>query len=302
MRELSAPTPTSRERERTDRVAALAGTQFGVVSWGQLERCGVTASTASRWIARGRLRRVHPGVYAVGHEALAVEGEVWAGYLYAGAGAALSHTTAGWWWRITDALPRRIHISAPGDRGSLRTVCVHHPRELEITVERGLRVTTIARTLLDLAAMLSFPQLRRALAEADHLRILDPGAVEAVVGRGRPGSTALRRVLTDHCPSLADTLSELEERFLSLCDAHEIPLPEVNARVCGLMVDGIWREQRLVVELDGHAAHARPAAIERDRQRELTLRAAGYPILRYTWQQVTQQAEPVAADLRAALS
>jgi very-short-patch-repair endonuclease len=109
--------------------------------------------------------------------------------------------------------------------------------------------------------------------------------------------------LARHRPELARTLSVLEERFLALCEQRgDIPIPEVNVRLCGLMVDALWRRERLIVELDGRSGHSTVAAMERDRGRELTLRSAGYSVLRYTWQQVTQQPERVAADLRAALA
>jgi very-short-patch-repair endonuclease len=100
---------------------------------------------------------------------------------------------------------------------------------------------------------------------------------------------------------LARTLSVLEERFLSLCERSGIPPPEVNPKVAGLMVDALWRRARVVVELDGHAAHTGAPAMERDRGRDLRLRAAGYEVLRYTWHQVTREPQAVVADLRAAL-
>jgi hypothetical protein len=125
--------------------------------------------------------------------------------------------------------------------------------------------------------------------------------VGAVLGRGRRGTAALRAALECHRPELARTLSALEERFLALCEDFGIPMPEVNVRICGYRVDALWRAHKLVVELDGRPAHSRPAAIERDRQRELTLREAGFAIRRYSWQQVTGQPKRVSADLLAAL-
>ena len=93
----------------------------------------------------------------------------------------------------------------------------------------------------------------------------------------------------------------LEERFLALCQDAGIRLPEVNVKVCGLMVDALWPGDRVIVELDGHQAHAGQTAVERDRGRELMLRTAGYLLLRYSWQQVTREPEAVAGDLRRAL-
>jgi hypothetical protein len=168
-------------------------------------------------------------------------------------------------------------------------------------MHRGLPVSPPAQTLLELAAVLSFDDLRRGMAEADHRGLLDPPAVIAGCGQGRPGSSSLRRALAAHLPELAETLSPLEERFLLLCEANAIPLPEVNPTVAGLQVDALWRKERIIVELDGHKSHARPAAVERDRERELALRTSGYAVVRYTWQQVTQCPTVVVADLRGVL-
>jgi hypothetical protein len=195
-----------------------------------------------------------------------------------------------------------IQVSAWGRAKSIPGVRVHHPRRLDATRHRCLPVTTVARTLLDVAHHLPFHGLRRMVAETDYQRRLELAAVGAQLGRGRRGSAALRRALALHTPRLAYTLSALEERFLALCEDHGVPLPEVNATVAGLMVDALWRNERLVVELDGARAHATAAAMQRDRDRDLALRTAGYEVRRYTWQQVTEQPEAVPADLRRALA
>jgi hypothetical protein len=195
-----------------------------------------------------------------------------------------------------------IHLSAPRRHDPIRGARIHQPRRLERIFVRGLPITTVPRTLLDIAATMPFSVLRRSLAEAEFLRHVGLAEVEAVLGPGQPGSAALREALRRHCPQLARARSVLEERFLALCEEHAIPLPAVNEKVAGLMVDAIWRGERLVVELDGRAAHGTQAAISRDRRRELLLREAGFRVLRYSWQQVTQQPDRVAADVRAALS
>lgn len=283
------------------RLAAVAGRQHGAVSVAQLYASGVTKFAIARWVAAGRLHRVHPGVYALGHSSLPLFGRLWAALLYAGPDAAFSHTTAAWLWSLIDTEPQRIHLTVPGRPTSLLAVCLHHSGRLESTRHRGFPVTTVARTLRDLAATVSYSQLRRALAEADYRRLLEPIEVERVLGRGRCGSTALRKAFDRHLPDLAGTLSVLEERFLALCERARIPLPEVNAKVCGLTVDALWRGQQVVVELDGHRAHALRAANERDRERELKLRD-GFVVLRYTWQQVSNQPMRVAADVRRAIT
>ncbi len=250
----------------------------------------------ARWVAEGRLHRIHPGVYALGHARLSTEGELAAALIHAGPGAALSHETAGWWWEILGYRPPIIHVSAPGRTGSRPGTCVHHPGRMEIVRHRGLPITPVDRTLADLAATASRPTLRRAVAEAEYRRLVDVGDLAA-----RPRAPVLRRAVRAHLPQLATSRSELERRFLFLCEATGLALPETNVMLCGFEVDAVWRERRLVVELDGHAAHGRPRAAERDRHRELVLRAAGFEVRRYTWLQVTADAAAVAADLHPAV-
>jgi hypothetical protein len=122
-----------------------------------------------------------------------------------------------------------------------------------------------------------------------------------MLGRGKAGSSALRLAIDQHLPELALTRSVLEERFLALCEANALPLPEVNATISRFEVDALWRDERVIVELDGYAAHGTAMAIERDRAREVVLRSAGFVVLRYTWHQVTHEPQDVVADLLAAL-
>ena len=159
----------------------------------------------------------------------------------------------------------------------------------------------IEHALLHLARTSSTRRTLKALADAEYRGLLDPSSLQAVLGRGRRGSAALGAALDEHLPELAATRSELEQRFLLLCRERGIPAPEVNVLVGRFLVDAIWRDRGVIVELDGHATHAVAAAIERDRRRDLELRAAGYVVLRYTWRQVTREPERVAADLGAAL-
>ncbi len=229
-------------------------------------------------------------------------GRLFAALLYAGPGSALSHTTAAWWWRLLEATPTTIHVTAIGRRRSLPGIRMHRSKDPRMVIHRGLAVTGVERTLLDVASALPFDTLRRVLAEADHRRLCDVAGLEAVLQRGHPGSAALRRAVSRHLPELAHTLSVLEERFLALCERAGLPVPEVNARVGGLMVDMVWRDAGVIVELDGHAAHGTPAAIEEDRRRDLILRSLGYLVLRYTWAQVTRDPDRVISDLWGAFA
>lgn len=277
-------------------------TQWGVIARWQLLRCGLTRAVIRQWIATGRLHEIYPRTYAVGHRSLCIEGRLVAALLYGGEGAALSHGTAAWWWGLTDREPSVIDISVTRRRSPQPGLRVHHPRRIDATRHRRFLVTTVARTLLDEAASSSVNHVRYLLAEADYRRVLDWDQVETALGQGQPGSATLRAATNKHRPQLAFTRSELERAFLHLCERGKLPIPEVNVKVEGHTVDALWRAQRVIVEVDGKPGHSSAAQMERDRDRDLRLRAAGYVVLRYSWKQVQSQPDLVIRDIEAALA
>ena len=292
----------SRYSIATVELGRVAARQWGVVSLAQIRQLDYNRMAVSRLVARGYLHPLYPAVYAVGHPQLQTEGRLVAALFRAGEGAALSHTTAAWWWRLLDAVPAVIHITSPHRPRPSRGLKWHRRRgEVERSFERRLPVTPIPRTLLDLAAVVDFKLLRRALAEAHHRKLLDLAAVRRECGHGRRGSNALRRAVAIHLPELARAENDFEVEFLLLVESAGLPIPEPNACVEGLKVDALWRDAKLVVELDGHGTHANPVANEEDRRRELILRRAGYRIIRYTWRQVTREPQAVVDDLRSHL-
>jgi predicted transcriptional regulator of viral defense system len=285
-----------------ERLVALAESRGGVVTRAELRECGLSNATVARWIRAGRLHRIYRGVYALGHRALGITARLHAALLYAGPKAALSHTTASWLWGFWGTEPKRIHLSVATRLPSMPDVCLHHPRTTDATTHNGLSVITPQRTLLDLATQVDHGQLRKALAEAEYLKLVDLDALNALLRRGQPGSTALRKAITAHLPQLARTRSVLEERFLALCEAYALPIPSLNVVVEGFLVDGLWEKSHLVVELDSQGAHGTAIRVGNDHDRDLALRAAGYDVRRYTWHQVTKRRREVAGDLRAALA
>ena len=302
MDEASPSGSTPRNKRATLLSAEVAGQQWGVIGGDQLRACGMARTTVCRWRAEGRLHPIHRGVYAFGHASVPIEGHLVAALLYARRDAVLSHATAAWWWRLIEEEPTAIDVSSTSRVRSCPGVLVHHPRHLDATRHRGFPITSVAQTLLGYAGQVDLLEVRRALAQADYLRLLDPPAVEAVTGQGRPGSKRLRHALKRHQPKLAHARSWLETVLVPLCESAGLPLPALNRRVAGWTVDALWREQRVVVELDGYDNHSTRAQIERDRRKELALRAAGFVVIRYTWDQVVHQPERVAADLAAALA
>jgi very-short-patch-repair endonuclease len=171
----------------------------------------------------------------------------------------------------------------------------------EVTTRDGIPVTTAARALLDLAAVLAPARLARALHEAEHHRLADPVGLAALLDRhpGRRGLAALRALLAEEALGTQQTRSPLEDDFLAFAREHRLPRPETNVRREGLEVDVVYRGARLVVELDGRAAHATAAAFERDRARDRALAAAGWRVMRLTSRQLRDEPGAVAADLRS---
>jgi len=286
---------------RAAHVARVAAAQWGPIHQRQLRECGIGRDAISRWVAAGRLHPRYPGVYTVGHAALPIEGELTAALLAAGQGAALSHATAAWWWRLIENEPSVIEISVPSRRQCPPGLKLYRRQSLDRVWERRLPVTPAIQTLLDFAAGSTVTRVRRALAEGEYRELVDVNAVPPALGRGRPGSATLRAALRIHQPRLARTRSELERAFLALCESAHIPVPAFNTYLCGYLVDAVWREQRVVVELDGLDGHRTSAQLERDHGRDLVLRQNGFETRRYTWQQVTQKRDEVVDDLPASV-
>jgi very-short-patch-repair endonuclease len=227
-----------------------------------------------------------------------------AAVLAAGPDAVLSHRDAAALFSLRTSARGPIEVSVP--RRCRRPGIQAHLARLqadEITVEDGIPVTTVARTLLDLAAVLPRQPLKRATEQAEVLRLADRTSLDDLLMRypTRRGTAALRELRN---AGLAETVtrSDLEDRFLAFLDAHDLPAPRVNGLVEGLEVDFHWRDQRVVVELDGRAAHHTIAAFERDRARDRALQVAGWRVVRITWRQLHDEPERIAADLARVLS
>jgi very-short-patch-repair endonuclease len=289
-------------------VAALAARQHGVVAYRQLLELGLGKGAIQRRVLTGRLHPIHVGVYAVGHSAITGHGRWMAAVLACGRRATLSHQSAGALWElhptsrtVVDVIvPRRGRRSRPG-------ISVHEVRRLhpdDRTRRRGIPVTTVARTLLDLAEVLRPPQIERAVETAERLDVLDMTAIEELCGRsrGRRGLRPLGRVLGEYRDPGPTTRSELERHFLEICRDALLPIPAVNVVVAGFEVDAVWPDQRLVVELDGRAFHHTTAAFERDRIRDAELQVAGYRVVRVTHRRLRTEPAAVTQMLRSMLA
>jgi very-short-patch-repair endonuclease len=302
-----ADIPTKRAPRAIDRaIAALAARQYGVVSGGQLRALGLGTGAIKHRTAVGRLQPLHRGVFAVGHRALRSEAWWMAAVLAAGEGAVLSHRSAAALWGMRTAHRKRIEVSVPRHRRSTPRLELHHvalPPD-EVAIERGIPVTTPARTLLDIASVLSESHLRAAFDEAEFRRLGSPTSLDALLERypGRRGTRAVTTVLEDHRrDGETVTRSLLERRLLALVDRHGLPRPRINRIGPEGELDATWPEQRLVVECDGFAAHGTRRAFEDDRARDRALQVAGWRVLRITWRQLTDDADLIARQLAVLL-
>ena len=265
-----------------------------MVSRDQLVGLGLGADAVDWRVRRRRLHRVHRGVYAVGHLSLTRNGRFMAAVLACGEGAALSHFSAAVLWEMLGDRNWPIHVTAPRDRRR-PGIRVHRAGlEGERVRRDGIVVTTPGRTLVDLADVAPRRLLERALDEADYLRLDTSGLAPR---RGRRGEGVVSSVLAVHAPGSTRTRSELEERFLQLCDEYGIERPEVNVHVEGYECDFVWRAQALVVETDGGAAHGTARARERDRIKDVELLLQGWRVVRITWVRLFNEPGQVAAQI-----
>ena len=286
-------------------LADMASTQHGVVGRSQLIGIGFSRQAIEHRLARGRLHRVHWGVYAVGHPGLTREGRWIAALLVCGPEAVLSHRSAAMAWDIYPSTRAAVDVIAPRARRGHRGVDAHVVRSLEpahVIEVKGIRRTNVARTLVDLASVIDSTGVERAWRRAAMLDLLDVRAVERAraSGRGRRGAGLIRALLAEGDPDEV-TRSQLEERFLKLCRNASLPLPEVNARIdandATYEVDFLWRAQRLVVETDGWGPHHTRDAFETDRRRDAALLVAGLQVVRFTWRQVSREPTTVASTV-----
>ena len=284
-------------------IGALAERQHGVVGRAQLLGLGVSSDAIDRMLKRGRLCPVHRGVYTIGHRLLSQDGRWMAAVLAYGPDAVLSHRAAAALWGMRAGT--WVEVTVPNGRSPRDGIEVHRAKlpPDERTTHRGIPTTTVPRTLLDLSAVVTRRHLRSALREAEHLRLTDPLSLHDLTTRyaRRPGLKAIKALLSDASIGAKVIRSELEERFQDFLISAGLPLPQTNVIVEGYEVDCVWPEQRVIVELDGHASHSPAHAFELDRARDRRLEAAGWRVIRITWRQLETESELVEADLRRLL-
>ena len=291
-------------------ITELAQLQHGVIAARQLYSLGLSETQVRKRAMKGWLHRVHRGVYTIGGARLTDEGRWLAAVLACGNGSTLSHQSAGELWglrRRKKGHPVDVTIPHAAGRRPRAGLAIHRASTLHLgerTLHCRIPVTTPARTILDLAAFLPRRQLERAIDEAERLNTCNEDDLDEIVSAhfGRAGVGALRAVLDDHRAGSTASRNEFEERFLALSRNHRLPQPVVNVPLLDYVVDFLWPQARLVVELDGRATHGTHRAFQADRDRDGRLSVAGYRVLRFTWFDVTRRPAVVADRIRRMLA
>ena len=293
---------------RGQAIARLASTQHGVVGRGQLVELGLDRFAIRRRVAAGTLHPLHGGrVFTTSLGSQTRSGRYLAAVMASGSAAFLSHRSAAnrWGLRPSDG---RIEVTVRRGCHHVAGLIVHESRMLDprdFTVRDGIPVTSVARTLLDLSAVLRPPDLAVAIDRAERLGLLDSDAVVDVLDRanGRRGARALRQAIAAYRPSTQK--SELERRFRRLLDDDpHIPAPSFNALVEGEAgsheVDAAWAAERLAVQVDGFEFHRTRRDRERDAASDADLELAGNRVMRFTWDDVTVHGARTLRRLRLA--
>jgi very-short-patch-repair endonuclease len=294
-----------RRKSRTveEELARIAGGQHGVVTRDELLRAGISASGIDRRLRKGLLIAEFRGVFRVGHRAPSLEARYLAAVRACGPGALLSGRAAGHLLGLLKGSAPAPEVTAPTQRrvAGVRTRRCRTGDPRDATSFRGIPVTTVPRTLVDLAAVLAPDELARACHEAGVRHRTTPAHVDVVLAPrpNCPGAANLRRVLHGE---IHVTLSKLERAFLALLRAEGLPLPETNGRAGGRRVDCRWPEHRLTVELDSYRYHNTRHAWERDRRREREAYARGDQFRRYTYKDVVENPTRMLAELRELLA
>ena len=279
-------------------VAVLARDQYGVATYRQLRECWMSHDMVKSRVRCGDLVRLYRAVYAIGYVPRTPETQWMAAVLACGEDALLSHRSAATLWGIRLGEGRLPDVSVPTGNGRRQRRIALHRVALagpDVAEHRGIPVTSVARTLADLSPLIDEDALYRAVREAMYRRLFDVESAREVVSRRRV--RGLRLLVED----LTYVDSELEADFLRLCKRHGVPRPRTQHRIRGFKADFAWPGQRVVVEVDGIAAHHTLAAFHADRAKTNVLVAAGWRVLRFTHAHIRRRPARTASTLRRVL-
>jgi len=287
-------------------VARIASGQRKLVGTQQLLECGLGRDAIAYRVASGRFQVVFQGVYFVGCGELPPLAREEAGLMACGKGSFISHQSAAFVWGMRKTPPADVEVSVVGRscwrRAGVRVHRINAIDKRELRRHEGLWVSSSARTVLEVAAVGSRDELIDVIDAGLALRRFTPRDLESVLERhrGRRGAGRLAEVLGDET-AMAISRSRAEKALLRLIRDARLPLPETNVKFGRFEADFVWRRERVIVELDGATYHSGPGVFQRDRDKDLVFRGAGFDVLRPTRAHVVYEATRVLVLLAQAL-
>jgi very-short-patch-repair endonuclease len=304
---------SAHQHELDAAIGRLAVAQNGVVTLEQLGGLGLTENAIDKRTTARRLHRIHQSVYSLTPSVMTQRGRFMAAVLACGPDAVLSHRSAAYLWGLVDDWDEPIDVTAPNRRGrSPDGVAAHRDRSLQPidkTTHHDVPCTTVARTILDFAAVEPDWKVRKVVAQAEVLQILDKSKLRALLKRSRRrrGVARVRLILDTIHPQTKRTRSELERLFLEMCAKREIAEPEVNVWLLAAdgrryQADFLWRDQKLIIEADSRRFHDTDSAFVSDRKRRQQLELAGWRVSQCTWEEVEREPRRLALTVRGLIA
>jgi predicted transcriptional regulator of viral defense system len=283
-------------------IAELASKQHGNVTRRQLLALGLDDSAIAYRVKVGRLHRVYRGVYAVGRRPVSPDDWASAAVLACGPGAALSHGSAMTLWGYWKRWDQPFEVTVLGDRRT-KGVVVHRSSTLnrrDLTTHVGIRVTSPARTVFDVSPRLDDKALKRALNTALHSQWCSESQLAELLTRLAHLQQARRIAPLVGLPG-TPTRSGWEDEFPEFCQDHGLPAPVMGAVVEGYVVDALFPEHRVIVELDSWEFHRDAIAFQTDRERDAETLAKGFNTVRITWERIRGGPQKEADRLKSIL-
>lgn len=290
-------------------VAELAREQNDVISTRQLASCGVDTDATAVRVARGQLHRIHRGVYAVGTGALTLRGRLAAAVLACGDDAVLGHRAAAAWWEMLPWPGGPVDVIVPRGAGRRRdAIRPRWSRSLDprdVWTRDNIRITSPARTVLDLAPGMAPEAYRRTVRQALAEGRVSVRQLTAVLARAprHLGAAKLRKLVAD---GYVPTRSALEDLALDLITHAGIERPEINPRLRfdgrTIRPDMLWRDRHVAIELDSRRWHHDLLTREDDAEKQAILEAHGHHVMRITWHQIVNRPTQTIARIRAAVT
>jgi predicted transcriptional regulator of viral defense system/very-short-patch-repair endonuclease len=302
---LSNPVGDKARRVGHRGLADLATTQHGVVATWQLAELGYGRNAVAKAAGVGRLHRVHRGVYVVGQRSLTWHGRCMAAVL-ASYPSVASHLSAAWLWGILRSRPETMHVTRRVRRSGKRPFVVHRADLARIDLARreDIPVTSLSRTILDVAVTSRARTVRRHLQIAEDLQLFDLREMQDLLGRtkGHRGQAKVRAAMELYDEKPVFTRSGLERRFLEVVRDAALPEPAMNLFVAGYEIDAYWEAEGFGVELDVFETHGSRLSFEEDRERDDALLLAGIETTRVTGPRLDREPGAVVDSVRRHLA